>query len=83
MIIRIVSKRHSSQEEKLWYWRMELERGDAVCISDNSHSMRGGYTTKGTAVRSAWRFIDRFLDRCCVEVMDGFTGESLGGRNLG
>ena len=82
MIIRIISKCEDS--ETIWYWRLETDRGDAVCESYNPKSGFCGYTRKNTALNSAWRFIDEYMDEHIrVEIMDGFTGKSLGSRNLG
>lgn len=83
MILRIISKHHSVSEDTLWYWIMELDRGDGVCMSENSCSMRGGYSRKHTAIRSAFRFMERYLGSgLCVNIVDGFEGRHIGGQNL-
>ena len=76
MIIRINEKRSE------WFWQLETPRGVIICISENWKSMDGGYSRKSTAVRAAWRFIDKYLAEMKIEIMDQFSGESLGGRNL-
>ena len=45
-----------------WYWKMETRRGDVICISENWRDMDGGYTRRRTAIKSAQRFVDRYLD---------------------
>jgi hypothetical protein len=81
MIIRIIEKSRGGGESG-WKWHMENHQSSAVCQSENSQSIDGYYSRKATALKSAWRFIDNFLDRCGVEIMDGFTGKSLGSRNM-
>ena len=55
MVIRIMFKIGG------WYWIMETSRGDTVCISDNWRDMDGGYSRRRTAIKSAERFVVRYL----------------------
>ena len=56
MVIRI------TQTSNGWFWIMETTRGDTVCKSDNWRDMDSGYTRRQTAIKSAERFVDRYLD---------------------
>ena len=73
MVLRIIQKANDE-----WYWLFELDRGDAVCRSENSRSFDGGYSRKSTALKSAERFAHDYIDdHIPITIMDGFSDKIL------
>jgi len=46
----------------LWDWVLQNHKGITICKSDNHTSLFGGYTRKSTAIKSAKRFAEKYLN---------------------